>query len=107
MASLGGLTFGSPVKPSTSADTVHCLTVDAPDETAIAASVQKMVSEVQEYVPGYSLKNGPVFDGTRVSIYMEVEGLGDFLPNQLVVAALPGHHGKDAGHISRSLDQKN
>ena len=23
---------------------------------------------------------GPVFDGNRVSIYMEVEGLGDFLP---------------------------
>jgi acetaldehyde/propanal dehydrogenase len=36
--------------------------------------------EVQKYVPGYTLKNGPVFDGNRVSIYMEVEGLGDFLP---------------------------
>jgi acetaldehyde/propanal dehydrogenase len=35
---------------------------------------------VQKYVPGYTLKNGPVFDGRRVSIYMEVEGLGDFLP---------------------------
>ena len=24
--------------------------------------------------------NGPVFDGNRVSIFMEVEGLGDYLP---------------------------
>jgi acetaldehyde/propanal dehydrogenase len=40
-----------------------------------------MVTEVQQYVPGYKLKNGPVFDDNRVSIYMEVEGLGDFLPN--------------------------
>ena len=35
---------------------------------------------MQKYVPGYTLKNGPVFDGKRVSVYMEVEGLGDFLP---------------------------
>jgi acetaldehyde/propanal dehydrogenase len=24
--------------------------------------------------------NGPVFDGRRVSVYLQVEGLGDFLP---------------------------
>jgi len=61
-------------------DTVHCLTVDDPDEEAITQSVLEMIEEVQKYVPGYTLKNGPVFDGKRVSIYMEVEGLGDFLP---------------------------
>jgi acetaldehyde/propanal dehydrogenase len=61
-------------------DTVHCLTVDDPDQEAITRSVLEMIKEVQKYVPGYILKNGPVFDGKRVSIYMEVEGLGDFLP---------------------------
>ncbi len=61
-------------------DTVHCLTHDDPDQDAITQSVNDMISEVQKYVPGYTLKNGPVFDGKRVSIYMEVEGLGDFLP---------------------------
>jgi len=61
-------------------DTVHCLTMDKPDEAAITRSIHDMVAEVQKYVPGYTLKNGPVFDGNRVSIYMEVEGLGDFLP---------------------------
>ena len=61
-------------------DTVHCLTVDEPDQEAITQSVRDMIAEVQKYVPGYTLKNGPVFDGKRVSIYMEVEGLGDFLP---------------------------
>lgn len=61
-------------------DTVHCLTTGTPDEEKITESVKKMVAEVQKYVPGYRLVNGPVFDGNRVSIYMEVEGLGDFLP---------------------------
>lgn len=61
-------------------DTVHCLTKEAPDEVAITASVKAMVAEVQQYVPGYQLKNGPVFDGNRVSVFLEVEGLGDFLP---------------------------
>ncbi|WP_151704248.1 acetaldehyde dehydrogenase (acetylating) [Nitrincola alkalilacustris] len=61
-------------------DTIHCLTETEPDRDAITDSVQKMVQEVQKYVPGYRLVNGPVFDGNRVSIFMEVEGLGDFLP---------------------------
>ena len=61
-------------------DTIHCLTADAPDEKAIVESAEAMISEVQKYVPGYTLKNGPVFDGKRVSFFMEVEGLGDFLP---------------------------
>ena len=62
-------------------DTVHCLTHDTPDEAAITQSVHAMIAEVQKYVPGYRLKNGPVFDGKRVSIFLEVEGLGDYLPN--------------------------
>ncbi len=61
-------------------DTIHCLTEDEPDQDAIIHSVRKMIAEVQRYVPGYTLKNGPVFDGKRVSIYMEVAGLGDYLP---------------------------
>ena len=61
-------------------DTVHCLTKEKPNEAAITQSVHAMIAEVQKYVPGYRLKNGPVFDGNRVSIYLEVEGLGDYLP---------------------------
>ena len=61
-------------------DTIHCLTASTPDQEKITASVQAMVKEVQRYVPGYSLVNGPIFDGNRVSIFMEVEGLGDYLP---------------------------
>jgi len=61
-------------------DTIHCLTLDAPRQKEIEESVRNMVAEVQKYVPGYRLVNGPVFDGNRVTSYMQVEGLGDFLP---------------------------
>ncbi|MEK8027624.1 acetaldehyde dehydrogenase (acetylating) [Pseudaquabacterium rugosum] len=64
-------------------DTVHCLideAAGAPDRAAITASVHAMLAEVQRYVPSYRLVNGPVFDGQRVSVFLEVEGLGDYLP---------------------------
>jgi len=61
-------------------DTIHCLTESEPDRDAITESVHAMIKEVQKYVPGYTLKNGPVFDGNRVSVFLEVEGLGDYLP---------------------------
>ncbi|MES2227733.1 MAG: acetaldehyde dehydrogenase (acetylating) [Pseudomonadota bacterium] len=61
-------------------DTVHCLTEDEPDQARITASILAMIKEVQKYVPGYKLVNGPVFDGKRVSVFLEVEGLGDYLP---------------------------
>ena len=61
-------------------DTVHCLLEGEPQVDEIKASVDAMIREVQTYVPGYRLVNGPVIDGDRVSIYLEVEGLGDYLP---------------------------
>lgn len=61
-------------------DTVHCMTESAPDEERITASIHAMIADVQKYVPGYKLVNGPVFDGNRVSVFLEVEGLGDYLP---------------------------
>jgi acetaldehyde/propanal dehydrogenase len=61
-------------------DTVHCLTESEPDQAKITESIHAMIKEVQKYVPGYKLVNGPVFDGNRVSVFLEVEGLGDYLP---------------------------
>ena len=78
-------------------DTVYCMT-DAGDRGAIAESIDKMVTEVQSYVPGYRLKqevqfeligaNRPLhipemgghFTGLKVSTFIEVEGAGHYLP---------------------------
>jgi len=61
-------------------NTISCLTDDEPDEAGIIESVLSMIEAVQEYVPGFRLVNGPLFDGKRVSVFMEVAGLGDYLP---------------------------
>lgn len=78
-------------------DTVFTLSEGA-EEEAIRASVEAMVKKVKTYVPGYRLKqeiqferfgsNNPLkipgrgeFTGIKTSIYLEVEGAGDYLPS--------------------------
>jgi acetaldehyde dehydrogenase len=69
-------------------DTIFCAVAADADRDAIARSVHEMVAAVQEYVPGYRLLQEPQFDdpspatrgSTKVSIFVEVEGAGDFLP---------------------------
>ena len=61
-------------------NTIYCLTEDAPDQARITESILQMIGEVQKYVPGYRLVNGPSYDGNKVSVFMEVAGLGDYLP---------------------------
>ncbi|KHF37843.1 acetaldehyde dehydrogenase (acetylating) [Halalkalibacter okhensis] len=51
------------------------------DEAAITNSIQEMADSVQAYVPGYRLRTEPIFDGNRVTIFLEVEGAGDYLPS--------------------------
>lgn len=60
--------------------TIYTILESEPVREAITASVEAMVSTVQKYVPGYRLKYPPVFDGKKVTIMIEVEGAGDFLP---------------------------
>jgi acetaldehyde/propanal dehydrogenase len=87
VARLGGAKRGKAIiilnpaePPLIMRDTIHCLTEDVPDQAAITESVRAMVRDVQSYVPGYTLKNGPIFDGKRVTVFVEVVGLGDYLP---------------------------
>ncbi len=62
-------------------NTIYCLTDDKPDEKRISESVMQMIGEVQKYVPHYRLVNGPVYDGNKVAVFLEVKGLGDYLPD--------------------------
>ena len=68
-------------------DTIFCSLEPGVDETAISTSIEEVVHEVQQYVPGYRLLRPPQFDAEftpdgrgRVAIFVEVGGAGDFLP---------------------------
>jgi acetaldehyde dehydrogenase len=61
-------------------DTIICSLPPDADRDAICASIDAMATDVAAYVPGYRLRVPPQFSGDRVSIFLEVEGRGDFLP---------------------------
>lgn len=60
-------------------DTIYC-EVKNMDEVAIRTSIKAMVEKVSEYVPGYRLRQEPMFEGNCVTVFVEVEGAGDYFP---------------------------
>nr|VFJ59114.1 MAG: acetaldehyde dehydrogenase [Candidatus Kentron sp. FM]VFJ59606.1 MAG: acetaldehyde dehydrogenase [Candidatus Kentron sp. FM]VFK12257.1 MAG: acetaldehyde dehydrogenase [Candidatus Kentron sp. FM] len=46
----------------------------------IRVSVDKMVKEVQKYVPGYKLLVEPLVEGDHIMVSLEIRGIGDFTP---------------------------
>jgi acetaldehyde dehydrogenase len=69
-------------------DTVFCAIAPDTDRAAVTESIHQMVGDVQQYVPGYTLRADPQFDepreswsgSARVAVFLEVEGNGDYLP---------------------------
>ena len=54
--------------------------VEKVDREALIASIEEAVAGVQQYVPGYRLKTDPIFDENKVTVFVEVEGAGAYLP---------------------------
>lgn len=85
---IGGATKGKAIiilnpaePPIMMRDTIHCLLDgEINEESAIINSIREMEKQVQKYVPGYRLKQDPLIDGNQVTVFVEVEGAGDYLP---------------------------
>jgi acetaldehyde dehydrogenase len=93
--SIGGAARGKAIiilnpaePPMIMRDTIFCAVPPDADTDAIVQSIVQMEKAVQEYVPGYRLLQEPQIDEpsaatqgqTKVSIFVEVEGAGDYLP---------------------------
>lgn len=65
--------------PITMHNTLYAL-IDHPDMCKISDEVHKMEMAIREYVPGYRVLTGPVFENGRVTTTVTVNGSGDYLP---------------------------
>jgi acetaldehyde dehydrogenase (acetylating) len=62
-------------------NTIYCLLEEKnSNHDQISNSIQSMVKEVQEYVPGFRLRTEPIFDQNKITVFIEVKGNGDYLP---------------------------
>lgn len=61
-------------------NTVHVLIEDPSKEHEVIQAIHDMVKTVQTYVPGYRLNGEPIINGNQMSIFIEVEGAGDYFP---------------------------
>lgn len=61
-------------------DTIHALVETEGKDAEIIASIEQMIKDVQDYVPGYRMRGKPQIDGKKVTVFIEVEGAGDFFP---------------------------
>lgn len=102
-------------------DTIYCATAADADEDAIKASIVEMEKAVQQYVPGYSLKQEPQFENIKlskpevipgntaseikkISIFIEVVGAGFYLPEyagnlDIMTSAAMSVGDRIAGHL--------
>ncbi len=49
-------------------------------KTKIDDSIHEILAELKRYVPGYHVRVPPTLDGDKVTVIVQVEGQGDFLP---------------------------
>lgn len=54
--------------------------IDNPNLKKLEKEINSTITEIQKYVPGYKLTLGPVFENNRLTVMIEVTGMGDFLP---------------------------
>ena len=65
--------------PITMHNTLYAI-VDHPDLKKINESVREMEEKIQQYVPGYKILTGPIYENGRIVVTLQVIGSGDYLP---------------------------
>ncbi|API92023.1 acetaldehyde dehydrogenase (acetylating) [Virgibacillus pantothenticus] len=62
-------------------DTVHVIVKDkVVNRDRIVEVVRAAVKQVQTYVPGYTLRTDPLIEEKQITVFLQVEGAGHYLP---------------------------
>jgi len=51
------------------------------DIEKLKKSVDNVVKQMQQYIPGYQMVIAPIFENNRIMVMIRVKGLGDYLPS--------------------------
>lgn len=73
------ITLNPAEPPLTMHNTIYAL-IDNPDISALTKAVKDMEAKIRQYVPGYKIINGPIYENGRVTVTLQVVGSGDYLP---------------------------
>jgi acetaldehyde dehydrogenase len=65
--------------PVTMHNTIYAL-IKSPNMEKIISEVRDVESKVKEFIPGYEVSLGPIYENGRLIIIAKVMGRGDFLP---------------------------
>lgn len=70
----------NPATPPINMQTTIYAKIKNPNIPSILASVEKMVKNINQYVPGYQIVVPPTIEGDKVVTTIKVLGAGDYLP---------------------------
>ena len=111
LVSVGGAKTGKAIiilnpaePPIMMRNTVYCRVQHPERIEEIRKSVARMADEVRRYVPGYRVSLAPIADGDKITVMVEVEGEGAFLPKyagnlDIITAAALATGEKVAGRL--------
>ncbi|HEY5590793.1 MAG TPA: acetaldehyde dehydrogenase (acetylating) [Paludibacter sp.] len=71
----------NPAIPCIDMQTTIQAIIKNPDMDRINLEINKMVGNIQKYVPGYRLLVPPTYEGGRLIMTVKIKGVGDYLPS--------------------------
>ncbi len=70
----------NPALPCIDMQTTIFAKVKNPNMEALIIGINEMVKKISNYVPGYHLLIGPIYENDRIVVMVKAQGLGDYLP---------------------------
>ena len=70
----------NPAEPSVWMHNTVYADIKEPNLEKLSHAIREVEQNIQKYVPGYKVVLGPIYENNRLTVMVQVEGAGDFLP---------------------------